>query len=342
LAIHKKNFLKPQVTVILPFYENGEELDDAIASITNQTFRDWELLLINNNATPVAEAIADNWAANDCRIKQLYEPKQGIAHALNLGLKNVAGHYIARMDGDDISFAGRLAKQVKFLDDHPAISVVSTQTAFASELARSEGYQFFTQWQNSIITNDAHYLARFIESPIAHPTVMFRKKLIDDFGGYDTGCVPEDYELWLRWFSSGVGFYKIPEPLVFWSDHEQRISRNHAHYSKGAFFKMKIRYLAKWVQKTVAHKRRIVVCGSGKNSRKRAQLLQNEGVPIFGFTDVKISRNRTIHFIPFAELTNPDEWFVINFISQRGVGEAVKKYFTGKGFRDGIDFILTK
>jgi glycosyltransferase involved in cell wall biosynthesis len=332
--------MKPRVTVILPFYKNGKELDRAITSVAAQTFHAWELLLINNNATPFAEAIAEKWTEKDSRVKQLCEPKQGIAHALNLGLKNAAGPYIARMDGDDISFAERLGKQVKYLDDHPAISVVSTQTTFASAMAGSEGYQFFAQWQNSIITKEAHYLARFIESPLAHPTVMFRKKLVDDFGYYDTGCIPEDYELWLRWFDKGVGFYKIPEPLVCWTDHEKRLSRNHKNYSTEAFDKIKISYLAKWMRQTVAPQRRVVVCGSGKNSRMRARLLQNEGVSIFGFTDVKVSGNPAIRFIHYADLKNPEEWFVINFIRQRGVGEAIKKYFMGKGFRDGVDFVL--
>jgi glycosyltransferase involved in cell wall biosynthesis len=330
----------PKISVILPFYQNGSELDSAINSIAKQSFTDWELLLVNNNANAGASEIARKWSSADPRIKLLHEPVQGIAFALNTGLLQARADLIARMDADDISHPSRFEKQIRFLDANPEVDVVSTQTSFHSFLEMNEGYDVFTQWQNSIIAAEEHYISRFIESPLAHPTVMFRKKLIEEYGYYSTANVPEDYELWLRWFDKDVRFYKIPEPLLQWNDHQERLSRTHDNYSKEAFYTVKCAYLAAWMQRSLAENKKVVVCGSSKIVRKRADLLYELGVDVFGYTDVKRVRNRSINFIPLHQLTNPAGWFIINFISKRGVSESVRAHFMHLGFIEGKDFIL--
>ncbi len=330
----------PAISIILPFYNNGREFNDAILSIVNQSFTDWELLLVNNNACDEALKIASQWIESDHRIKMISEPQQGIAFALNTGLKNAAGRLIARMDADDYSFPERLLKQAAFLDINPDIDVVATQCEFSSTLEKNEGYRLFTNWQNGIITSEQHFLNRFVESPIAHPSVMFRKDLIAKYGLYDTGNVPEDYELWLRWMDKGVKFHKIGTPLLRWNDHIDRLSRNHENYSKESFFTVKCRYMANWIKREINSDKKIVVCGSSKIIRKRADLLAQFGVNIFGFTDVKPSRNRSINFIHYADIKQPADWFIINFISKRGIGQAIRKHFLNLGFAEGRDFVL--
>ncbi len=330
---------KPKVSMLLPFFDNGIELDAAIHSIVKQTFTDWELLLISNNACGEAMQITRKWMEADVRIKILHEVRQGIAFALNTGLQHAAGELIARMDADDLSRPERLALQVDYLDQHHDIDVVATQTEFASTLPKSEGYELFTRWQNSIITPKDHFLKRFVESPVAHPTVMFRRKLIEAHGLYETGNVPEDYELWLRWMERGVRLYKLPIPLLLWNDHSERLSRVHDNYSKEAFFTIKCRYMADWIKREVNPEKKVVICGASKIIRKRAELLAGFGIEIFGYTDVKPSRNRNINFIPYPQLTDPSKWLIINFISKRGVGRAIRTHFQQLGFAEGSDFI---
>lgn len=331
----------PQVSVILPFYHvESQVFDAAIASIAAQTLPDWELILVNNNAATNALAVAENWLQKDVRIRLIAEPQQGIAFALNKGLQEARGELIARMDADDYAHPQRLAQQVGYLKNHLEIDVVSTQTSFASALPQSEGYDLFVQWQNSLITPEAHALARFMESPLAHPTVMFRKSLIEYFGAYSTEAVPEDYELWLRWMDAGVQFYKIPAPLLTWHDHAQRLSRNHANYSTEAFWMVKCRYLARWLQQNVPSERKIIICGAGRLPRQRADLLRSFGIEIFGFTDVKMRKQEAIRFVPLSELVAPGDWFILSFISKRGVGEAIAQHFSALGFVNGQDFLI--
>ncbi len=329
------------VSVILPFYQVSDNaFDDAIRSIAEQSLREWELILVDNNADAATLQIAESWAIQDARIRVVHEPVQGIAFALNRGLQEARYDLIARMDADDFSHPQRLEKQVAYLNNHPEIDAVSTQTAFESELDQSEGYDWFVQWQNGIISPEAHFLARFTESPLAHPTIVFRKSLIERYGLYSTENVPEDYELWLRWFDAGVRFYKIPAPLLVWKDHPQRLSRNHQNYSTPAFWTVKCRYLAAWIKRSVPPEKKIVVCGAGKLPRLRATLLESHGIEIYGYTDVKMRQPDGIHFIPLPKLIVPEAWLLLCFISKRGVGEAVAQHFSALGFEAGKDFLI--
>jgi glycosyltransferase involved in cell wall biosynthesis len=328
------------ISVLLPFHQAGAEFDAAIRSIAAQDMREWELLLIANNPSEAAAAIAQRWAARDSRIRLLEEPQQGIAYALNTGLRHARAPLIARMDADDLSAPERLGMQQRFLDAHPQIGLVSCRTKFVSSLAASGGYRRFVDWQNGILSPEAHARNRFVESPVAHPSVMFRRGLVDDWGAYDTGPVPEDYELWLRWMAQGVAFCKLPQALLTWRDHPARLSRTHAHYRREAFFEVKCRYLAQWIHAHVPPDKKIVICGSGRTSRRRGALLASLGVPVYAYTDVKPRALRERRFIPLQELRQPSPWFLVNMITKRGVGDAIQAHFSKLGFQEERDFIL--
>ncbi|MCB0817789.1 MAG: glycosyltransferase family 2 protein, partial [Flavobacteriales bacterium] len=120
--------MKPCVSVLLPYREAGPWLDRAIASIQTQTFKDWELLLIDNASTDGGPAIAREWSVRDPRIRLLHEPGPGIAHALNTGLLNAGGDLIGRMDADDECRPERLQRQVAFMNAHPEVGVLGTRT----------------------------------------------------------------------------------------------------------------------------------------------------------------------------------------------------------------------
>jgi glycosyltransferase involved in cell wall biosynthesis len=327
------------ISVVLPFYRHGRELDDAIQSIVAQTHREWELLLVANNPNPEALEIATRRVQQDGRITLLHEARQGIAHALNLGLRRAAFPYIARMDADDSSAPERLERQLAFMQQHPEIGVVACRTRFEPAAEEAEGFARFVAWQNAVLSPEQHALYRFVESPVAHPSVLFRKNLVEQWGGYDTGSVPEDYELWLRWMDKGVAFQKLPEVLLSWRDGPQRLSRTHPHYSQEAFWGVKSRYLASWLRRHVSPDRKIVVCGASSTVRLRGALLEKEGISLYGYTDVKNRILRHDRFVPLVSITAPGRWFLINAISKRGVGEAVAAHFIGMGFREGVDFL---
>jgi glycosyltransferase involved in cell wall biosynthesis len=307
--------------------------------MATQTYTDWELLLIDNSSTDESPAIAQRWAERDPRIRLLHEPRIGISHALNSGLAHAKGKYIARMDADDISHPERLAEQVAYLDAYPEIGVLGTRTAFSSSVPESRGMQAFVDWQNNILSPHDHYVKRFVDAPLAHPTVMFRREVVEQHGGYDTGPLPEDHELWLRWMDAGVRFAKLPEEMLTWNDHAHRLSRTHPNYSVDAFFSTKVKWLAKWLMRRL-NGRPLIVAGTSGLCRERAALLESEGITVHAFTDVKHRKMPGHSFIPHLELPAAGEAFIVSFISQRGTGGRIAEYFEGRGLVEGTDFIL--
>lgn len=329
----------PRISILLPFRNAAPTLDAAISSIATQTFADWELLLIDNASLDESSAIAQHWAGQDERIRVITEPAIGIAHALNTGLQHAQGRYIARMDADDISHPERLAKQVAYLDAHPEIGVLGTCTSFATTVERSSGMQWFVYWQNTILSPRDHYVKRFVDAPLAHPTVMFRHELLAQHGNYNTGPLPEDHELWLRWMAAGVRFAKLPEELLTWNDHAQRLSRTHTNYSTEAFFSTKAKWLAKWLHRKL-NGRPVIVAGASNICRERARLLEAEGIAISAFTDVKPREVPGYAFVAHNALPPAGAAFIVSFISQRGTGDRIAEYLAMRGLVEGEDFVL--
>lgn len=328
------------VCVLLPFRDAERTLDAAITSIAEQGFQDRELLLIDNASVDGSAAIAAAWCARDPGIRTIAEPQPGIALALNTGLRAAQAPLIARMDADDVAHPDRLARQVAFLNGHPEVGVVGTRTAFATTVAKSSGMRWFVGWQNAILTPQEHYLKRFVDAPLAHPTVMFRRSLIDAHGGYDEGPLPEDHELWLRWMHAGVRFAKLPEELLTWNDHDRRLSRTHPNYGTDAFFDVKAKWLAAWYRRRFPEGRPIIVAGTSGLCRKRAARLEAEGLRIHAFTDVSGRAVPGHAFIPHDRLPGTGEAFVVSFISQRGTGDRIAAFLTARGLVEGTDFLL--
>ena len=226
----------PAVSVILPFYNAGNTLADSLTSIRHHTFRDFECLLVNNNATDDSEQIAKELCGRDDRFVLLNGQKQGVMHAFNTGLAHARGRYIARADADDINMPDRLRLQYAFLERHPDYGLVASKAIYTPISDNTLGFARYVHWSNGIMTHRQIFLNRFVESPVINPTVMWRRGVCEKYGSYQDGPFPEDYELWLRWLEKGVKFHKLDEYLIAWHDHPGRLTRTDPRYEDRAFF----------------------------------------------------------------------------------------------------------
>lgn len=315
-------------------------MEESICSVLDQDMDDWELLLVNSNADTNSLSLAKKLVASDSRVQLLNASGSGISHALNTGLQVCRSNYIARMDADDRMMPGRLRSQADFLDNTPDVDLVACRCKIFPVTADNEGYRLFVDWQNSLLSPDEHRINRFVESPVAHPAVMFRSELMDRYGGYRSDGVPEDYELWLRWMDAGVRFSKLPEMLMEWRDHAERLSRNHPDYSETAFFRIKAQYFRRWLDKHPGGDRPLIVCGGSRNIQERMALLLEAGILISAYTDVVVRNGNPLPFVPIENLPEPGGAFVISLIGQRGVRDEIRKLLTGRGYREEQDFLM--
>ena len=181
----------PRVTVLMPVYNAGVYLSQAIESVLQQTFTDFEFLIIDDGSTDDSYKIAS--AFSDARIRLIrLDRNMGLVNALNLGLNTARGEFIARMDADDISLPDRLSKQVHFLDVNPAIAVCGTWL------------KTFAETKNSLwavpLNHDAIHARLLFGSAVFHATVLMRKALLNEHVLRYVEGFPyaEDYELWSR------------------------------------------------------------------------------------------------------------------------------------------------
>lgn len=196
---------KPKVTVLMPVYNGEQYLREAIDSILNQTFTDFEFLIIDDGSTDRSVEIVRSY--NDPRIRlELNGSNLQLITTLNKGLDLAYGEYVARMDCDDISLPERLAKQVQFMDEHPEVGACGTWIETFGSLC---GH--FLRHPTDAETIKAN---SFFDSPLAHPTVIMCLALLNSHSlRYPNYFAAEDYGLWAK-ASFLFPLANIPEVLL--------------------------------------------------------------------------------------------------------------------------------
>lgn len=327
------------VSVILPYFNAEATLEQATQSILDQTFRDFELLLIDNNSNDGSLDIAKKLAASDQRIKLISESQQGVVFTANTGMEAALGKYIARMDADDIANPERLARQIKHLENNPGISISATQVNYKTEKLAKKDFSHFVDWSNQLNTWTEIYNNRFVEFPTVNPTLMFRKSILDDLGYLTEGDFPEDYEWFLRAIDQGHKIEKIATPLLDWYDYKSRLTRSDARYITEAFFRIKTKYLANHLKRI--HQTKVWVWGAGKLGYKRSQILLDHGIEIQGYIDIKkekqLAKYTCIHF---EDLDQKNQPFILSYITNRDRRNEVREFLNQQNFREGENYII--
>jgi hypothetical protein len=247
------------------------------------------------------------------------------------------------MDADDESHPERLAKQLALLDHRPDIDLASCLVEFGGDRATRAGYALHVDWINSLLEPGAIALNRFVESPLAHPSVMFRRHVAEKYGDYRAGDFPEDYELWLRWLDAGVRMAKVPQVLLRWNDRPERLSRTDTRYDPERFYRVKAAWIARELRRATGG-RRIWIWGAGRPTRKRAAYLDPYGVTVCGYIDVdtkKISgRIAGRPVVGPHQLPSSEEAFVLGYVSSRGARQLIRDALTRRGHVEGKDFLM--
>lgn len=196
---------QPLVSVILPVYNECSFLQIAIDSIINQSYSNIEIIIVNDGSTnPKVEEICFKYIN---KIVYLKKQNGGVASALNYAINVAKGQYIARMDGDDISYPERIYKQVKFLEENKDIDICGTNYDCINE----NGRKIFNS--NLPLVDSEIKLENIFQNSLCHPSIMFRREIFNNNLRYDENAKAEDYELWLR-LEKKVKFANLEERLI--------------------------------------------------------------------------------------------------------------------------------
>jgi glycosyltransferase involved in cell wall biosynthesis len=207
----------PKISVLLPVYNSGTFLAQAIDSVLAQSFSDFELIVINDGSTDESETIISRYA--DARIVYVKnESNLGLIATLNKGLALCKGKFIARMDADDISLPQRFEKQVEFLEQYPEVAVVATKIVMIDQQGIETGF-----WDDDFNASNRREIAEMMPklNCIAHPSIMSRAHILRNIGYNRRFRGSEDWGLWLTLLSQGHVIEKLDETLLKYRVHSE-------------------------------------------------------------------------------------------------------------------------
>ena len=206
----------PSVSVLMPVYNAATYLNQAIDSILNQIYTDFEFVIINDGSADLSEQIILSYS--DERIKYYKnEQNEGLIKTLNKGIGLCRGKYIARMDADDISALDRLKKQVDFLEQNPDMAMVGSDATRVNENGKYLRTKIYYCPADLISTK------LFFTNTFAHSSILVKKDIIAEFGYNEDYPIAEDYFLWTQ-IASKYKVANIHEPLIYYRVHSQGIS----------------------------------------------------------------------------------------------------------------------
>lgn len=199
--------LLPSVTVLMPAYNAEKHIAEAIASVLNQTFNDFELVIVNDGSTDSTEEIIRSFT--DPRIKLFTQENKGVASALNTGLTYAKASYIARFDADDICYQDRLQTQFNFMESNPLYGIIGSSVDYTD----MNGEYLFTFNPPASSNSDIQKLGFHI-CPFIHSSVFYRKEIVVNNGCYDKNAYNfEDHLLWLN-ILKGTRACNLIQPLL--------------------------------------------------------------------------------------------------------------------------------
>lgn len=204
----------------MPVYNAANYVEEAAASILQQTFRDFEFIIVDDGSTDGSAELLELIQRRDGRVKVYHQGNSGIVDALNKGCDLACGTYVVRMDSDDISLPERIAWQVSFLEDNPDVGVCGTWIQLFGDIAGDI-------WKTPI-DNDSIHCRLLFDSPFNHPTVAMRRGFMEEFSlryrhGFDH---TEDYDLWER-FSHHTQLANLPKVSLLYRTHANQVTKTH-------------------------------------------------------------------------------------------------------------------
>jgi len=197
----------PNITVLMPAYNAAKYIVAAIESVLEQSFINFELLIINDGSVDDTEMLIKNFG--DERIKLINQSHQGLVAALNLGLLNAVAPLIARFDADDICYPQRLQQQFDFFQNNPDYVLIGSDVNYTDQAGEHlYGYANIGHTHDEICNRITTYC------PFIHSSVMYKKNIALELGGYDVRAHSfEDYQLWIKFITKGK-VYNTKTPLI--------------------------------------------------------------------------------------------------------------------------------
>jgi len=256
------------ISILLPVFNAAPYLRACLASIRNQSFKDWELLAVNDYSTDESALILSEFAAIDARISFFNNQEKGIIPALRMAFQHSQGDFITRMDADDLMPIDKLADLHDALLRKGTGHVVTGTVAYFSDTGLGDGYKKYETWLNSLVDQHTHFEDLYRECVLPSPAWLIHRTDLIAAGGFDANRYPEDYDLCFRFYKQNFKIIGIPERVHLWRDHPDRTSRNNPTYADQNYLALKLYWFLKLHYN---RERPFAIWGAGKKGKFMAR-----------------------------------------------------------------------
>ena len=314
----------PEISVLIPFKDAADWLEECLDSILDQTFADFEVIGIDDHSTDQSREIFEHYIKKDARFFLFQNPGNGIIPALEFAFSRSKGKMITRMDADDTMPERRLELMNNRLKRCDLRTVVTGKVLYFSEHEVSPGYLDYQSWLNDVNMHGDQYANIYRECVIASPNWLTYRENIELVGGFGSLSYPEDYDLAIKWYEKGVKFEAIQDLTLYWREHPGRISRNSNSYSQKAFFELKINAFLKLDYRGGP----LAIWGKNPKSKLISKLLKRKGIA-FEIQDLE-------DYESIEKLENPQLLVAVYPPEKERI--EIQKYLMLIGMKEGTDW----
>ena len=292
---------KPLISILTPFKNTEAYLEECLQSIQCQSYKNWELLIVDDHSTDRSNQIVQEYATRDKRIKLFKNKGAGIIPALRTAFKNSSGGYVTRMDSDDIMIPDKLEIMLNSLLDHGEGHVAVGQVEYFSDEGISEGYAKYEAWLNQLTQTGDNYSEIYKECVIPSPCWMVSRQDFLKSGAFEPNRYPEDYDLTFRFYENNLKCIPCSTVIHQWRDYSTRTSRTHEHYAQNYFLDIKLHYFLKLHHDP---NRPLTIWGAGFKGKTIANALKNANIPFHWICDNPNKINKKIYDVPMEPFEN--------------------------------------
>lgn len=267
----------PALSVLLPVRDAGPWLLPAAASLARQTFRDYEVVAVDDGSRDGSGERLERIAQRDARWRVIHTPARGLPQALGTAMASARASLLARHDADDLSHRMRFARQVEFLRAHPRVAVVGSRLRLFPRHEVGVGMRRWARWHDGLLTHEAMAAEACIDNPLLHGTAVMRRTAVERAGGWLERGWPEDHDLTLRLLESGARLAKLDATLYGWRQHATSATRTDPRYARERFMDLKITHLRRGLLRGA---RGVRLVGVGASLERWRRALEERGMAV--------------------------------------------------------------
>lgn len=264
------------VSIIMATKDTAHYLSDCLESIITQSYKNWELIAINDHSSDATPEILEEYARRDNRIRVFHSDRPKLIPTLKYGYRFAGGELINRMDSDDKMPFDKIETLVKEWKKYGKGHVIAGGTQHFVDVGEvGGGFLRYEEWLNKVARESRHIEEIYKECVIPSHSWIIHKEDLDAIGAFEPEVYPEDYDLCFRMYKAQLKIIGIDKVLHFWRDRSNRISRTWAEYEDNRYFDLKLQYFLE-IDRVLD--RPFVLWGAGKNGKDLAKLLIKNGV----------------------------------------------------------------